>query len=175
MSTLGPAGAWEIASTRTPPFISKPDKHRSSGGGPANEDYNIMACRICINRFWLVGSKAIILNGFPLIYIYIYIYMYIYIVGVNHRPWMPINTQTKDCAASMRLAWIALLSPNNLFESWTDTLQKSIQSWCIPFVLQIWYHIRANEMPSNWRHLAMRFLHANLMYRMHLPYTPSEC
>ena len=75
----------------------------------------------------------------------------------------------------MRSAWIAPLSPNNLFESWTGTLQKSIQSWCIPFVLQIWYHIRANEMPGNWRHLAMRFLHANLMYRMHLPYSPSEC
>ena len=69
-ATLGPAGAWEIASTRTPPFISKPDKHRSSGGGPANEDYNIMVCRICINRFWLVGSKATILNGFPLLYMY---------------------------------------------------------------------------------------------------------
>ena len=69
-ATLDPAGAWEIASTRTPPFISKPDKHRSSGGGPANEDYNIMVCRICINRFWLVGSKATILNGFPLLYMY---------------------------------------------------------------------------------------------------------
>ena len=70
MGTLGPAGAWEIASTRIPPFISKPDKHRSSGGGPVNEDYNIMACRICINRFCLVGSKAIILIGFPLLYMY---------------------------------------------------------------------------------------------------------
>ena len=65
----------------------------------------------------------------------------------------------------MRSAWIAPLSPKNMFESWTDILQKSIQSWCIPFVLQIWYHIRANDMPINWRHLAMRFLHANLMYR----------
>ena len=63
----------------------------------------------------------------------------------------------------------------NCFESWTDTLQKSIQSWCIPFALQVWYHIRANEMPSNWRHLAMRFLHANVMYRMHLLYSLSEC
>ena len=51
MSALGAAGAWEIASTRSPTFIAKPDEHRSNGGGPANEDYNIMACRICINRF----------------------------------------------------------------------------------------------------------------------------
>ena len=29
---------------------------------------------------------------------------YICKVGVNHRPWMPINTQKKDCAASMRSA-----------------------------------------------------------------------
>ena len=114
MSALGPAGAWEIASTRSPPFIAKPDEHRSSGGGPANEDYNIMACRICINRFWLV---------FP---------FYTCIVGVNHRPWMPIDTQTKDYAASMRSAWVAPISPNKLLESWTDTLQKSIQSWQFP-------------------------------------------
>ena len=70
MSALGPADAWEIASTRSPPFIAKPDEHRSSGGSPANEDYNIMARRICINRFWLVGNKAIILIDFPLLYMY---------------------------------------------------------------------------------------------------------
>ena len=33
-------------------------------------DYNIMAFRICINRFWLVGGKAIILIGFPLLHVY---------------------------------------------------------------------------------------------------------
>ena len=27
----GPAGTWEIASVRLPPFISKPNKHKSSG------------------------------------------------------------------------------------------------------------------------------------------------
>ena len=70
MSALGAAGAWEIASTRSPTFIAKPDEHRSNGGGPADEDYNIMACRICIKKFWLVGNKAIILIGFPLLYMY---------------------------------------------------------------------------------------------------------
>ena len=166
MSALGPAGAWEIASTKSPPFIAKPDEHRSSGGGPANEDYNIMACRICINRFWLVGSKAIILIGFPLLYMY----------GWCQSSAVDANmSQTKDCAASTRSAWVAPISSNKLLESWTDTLHKSIQSWHIPFALQVWYHIRANEMPSNWRHLAMRFLHANWMYRVHLPYSLSEC
>ena len=83
MSALGPAGAWEIASTRSPPSIAKPQIQwrRPSEWG--------------INRFWLVGNKAIILIGFP---------FYTCIVGVNHRPWMPIDTQTKDCAASMRSA-----------------------------------------------------------------------
>ena len=33
MGASGPAGAWEIASTRIPTFISKPNEHRSSGGG----------------------------------------------------------------------------------------------------------------------------------------------
>ena len=33
MSASGPAGAWEIVGTRIPPFISKPNEHRSSGGG----------------------------------------------------------------------------------------------------------------------------------------------
>ena len=32
MSASGPAGAWEIASTRIPSFISQPNTHRSSGG-----------------------------------------------------------------------------------------------------------------------------------------------
>ena len=45
---------------------------------------------------------------------------------------MPIDTQTKDYAASMRSAWVAPISPNKLLESWTDTLQKSIQSWQFP-------------------------------------------
>ena len=53
--------------------------------------YNIMARKICINRFWLAGGKAIILIGFP---------FYTCIVGVNPQPWMPINTQTKECIAS---------------------------------------------------------------------------
>ena len=40
--------------------------------------------------------------------------------------------------------------------------RKVLKRWYIPFALQLWYHIRANEcMPSNWRHLARRFLHAN--------------
>ena len=54
-----------------------------------------MAFRICMNRFWLVGGKAIILIGFPL---------YICIVGVNPLSWVPITTQTKYCTASMRSA-----------------------------------------------------------------------
>ena len=56
--------------------------------------YNIMAWRICINKFWLAGGKAIILIGFL---------FYTCIVGVNPQPWMPINTQTKECIASIRI------------------------------------------------------------------------
>ena len=33
ISASAPAGAWEISSTRIAPFISKPNEHRSSGGG----------------------------------------------------------------------------------------------------------------------------------------------
>ena len=33
MSASGPAGAWDIASTMIPPFMSKLNEHRSSGGG----------------------------------------------------------------------------------------------------------------------------------------------
>ena len=33
MSASGPVGAWEIASTRIPPFIYMPNEHKSSGGG----------------------------------------------------------------------------------------------------------------------------------------------
>ena len=102
-----------------------------------HEDYNIMAFRICINRFWLVGGKAIIPIVFP---------FYTWIVGANPLPWMPITTETKYCTASMRSAWVAPTSPNKLFESWTDTLQKNLWSWYIPFALQVWYHIRANEI-----------------------------
>ena len=100
-----------------------------------HEDYNIMACRICINRFRLVGDKAIIPVGFPI---------YTWVVGANPQVWMPINTQAKDCTASMRSAWVAPISPNILFQSWTDTFQKSVQSWYIPFALQVWYHKNKN-------------------------------
>ena len=72
---------------------------------------NIMARRICINRFWLAGCKAIILIGFL---------FYACIVGVNPQPWMPINTQTNECIASIRSAWVAPIPPNTLLKSWTD-------------------------------------------------------
>ena len=91
-----------------------------------HEDCNIMAFRICINRFCRVGGKAIILIDFL---------FYTCIVGANPLPRMPITTQTKYCTVSMRSAWAAPISPNTLFESWTDTLQKSVQTWCIPFAL----------------------------------------
>ena len=35
-----------------------------------HEDYNIMAFRMCINRFWLIGGTAITLIGFPLLHMY---------------------------------------------------------------------------------------------------------
>ena len=43
---------------------------RPSLGCCFNEDYNIMAFRICINRFWLGDGKAIILVGFPRLHMY---------------------------------------------------------------------------------------------------------
>ena len=90
---------------------------------------NIMACRICINRFWLVDDKVIILIGFPLLHMY---------------SWC--QSSAKDCTAAMRSTWVAPISPNTLFESWKDTLQKSVQSWYISFALQVWCQIRANEI-----------------------------
>ena len=88
--------------------------------------YNIMARRICINRFWLASGKAIILIGFP---------FYTCIIGVNPQPWMPINTQAKECMASIRSAWVAPMPPNTLFKSWTEILPKSVQISYIPFAL----------------------------------------
>ena len=45
---------------------------RPSLGCCIHEDYNIMAFRICINRFWLVSGKVMILIGFPLLHMYIW-------------------------------------------------------------------------------------------------------
>ena len=106
-------------------------RRRPSLGCCFHEDYNLMAFRICIDMFWLI------LIGFP---------FYTCIVGSNPLPRMPTTTQTKHCTASMRSAWVAPISPNTLFKSRTDTLQKSVQSWYIPFARQVWYHIRANEI-----------------------------
>ena len=101
--------------------------------------YNIMARRIIVNRFWLAGGKAIILIGFP---------FYTCIVGVNPQPWMPIpvNTRTKECIASIRSAWVAPIPPNIPLKSWTKILQKSVQSWYIPFALQVSYDIRVSKI-----------------------------
>ena len=60
--------------------------------------------------------------------------------------WMPINTQTKDCTASLRSAWVAPVSPTTLLKSWTEIPQKSLLSWYVIFALQVWYHIRASEI-----------------------------
>ena len=99
--------------------------------------YNIMARRICINRFWLVGGKGIILIGFP---------FYTFLFGVDPQPWMPINTQTKECIAYIRSAWVAPIPPNTLLKSWTEILQKSVQSWYITFALQVCYDIRVSKI-----------------------------
>ena len=99
--------------------------------------YNIMSRRICINRFWLAGGKAIILIGFL---------FYTCIVGVNPQPRMPINTQTIECIASIRSAWVAPIPPNTLLKSWREILPKSVQSWYISFALQVCYDIRASKI-----------------------------
>ena len=130
-----------------------------------HEDYNIMTFRICINRFSLVGDKAIILIGFSL---------YTCIVGGNHLPWMPITTQTKDCTASMRSAWVAPISPNTLLESWTFRKVFRADTFYLPYKYDIISESMRQCMTSNWRHLARRFLHANL-YRILLHYSLYEC
>ena len=43
---------------------------RPSLGCCFDVENNIMACRIWNDKFWLVGDKAIILIGFPLLYMY---------------------------------------------------------------------------------------------------------
>ena len=92
--------------------------------------YNIMARRICINRFWLAGGKAIILIGFL---------FYTRIVGVNPQPWMPINTQTNECIASIRSAWVAPIPPNTLLldRNPSETCSELIHSLCPTSML--WY------------------------------------
>ena len=102
-----------------------------------HEDYNIMAFRICMIRFWLVGGKAIILIGFPL---------FICIVGAIPLPWMPITTQTNSVQLQWDQQWVAPISPNTPFEYRTDTLQKNVRNWYIPFALQVWYHIRTHVL-----------------------------
>ena len=71
---------------------------------------------------------------------------YTCIDGVNPQPWMPINTQTKECIASIRSAWVASIPPNTLLKSWTEIPQKSAQSWYIPFALHVCYDIRASKI-----------------------------
>ena len=136
MSAWGSVGACEIASTRIPPFISKPNEHRYNGGGIAglllswglqhngSQDMHQQVSDLLVAKplSWLV---------FPL---------YTCIVAANPQPWMPTYTRTKYCAASMTSAWVAPISPNTLFQSCTDTIQKSAQNWYIPFALQIWYN-----------------------------------
>ena len=98
--------------------------------------YNIVARRTCINRFRPAGGKAIILIGFS---------FYTCIVGVNPQLWMPINTQTKECIASIRSPWAPIPS-NTLLKSWSEILQKGVQSWYIAFALQVCYDIRASTI-----------------------------
>ena len=75
---------------------------------------------------------------------------YTCIVGVNPQPWMLTNTHTKDCIASIRSAWVAPIPPNTMLKSWTEILQKSVQSWYIPFALQVCYDIRASFCMQIW-------------------------
>ena len=92
--------------------------------------YNTMARRICITRFWLAGGKAIILIGFL---------FYTCIVGVNPQPWMPINTQTNECIASIRSAWVASIPPNTLLldRNPSEKCSELIHSLCPTSML--WY------------------------------------
>ena len=130
-----------------------------------HEDDNIMACRICIGRFWHFGGKSIILSGFPLLHVY----------SCCQASAMPINTQMKDCTASIRSAWV--MSPNTLLESRTQILQKGFQSWYRPFPYSCDNISKTMRwcVPSNRRRLAMRFLHVNWMYWILFPYSSSEC
>ena len=168
----GPAVAWEIASARIPPFISKLNK-QIQWKQPLlvscfNVVYNIMARRICINKFWLAGGKAIILIGFL---------FYTCIVGVNPQPWMPINTQTNESIASIRSAWVAPIPPNTLLKSWTQILQKSVQSWYIPFALQACYDIRASKIVhvQQLRVLENEVLARKFDVQDPFPCSPPEC
>ena len=130
--------------------------------------YNIMARRICINRFRLAGGKAIILIGFL---------FYTCIVGVNPQPWMPINTQTNECIASIRSAWVAPIPPNTLLKSWTEILQKSVQSWYIPLALQVCYDIRASKIVhvQQLRVLENEVLACKFDVQDPSPCSPPEC
>ena len=101
-----------------------------------HEDYNIMAFRIFINRFWLGGDKAIILTGFPLLHMYSWC----------QSSAVDANYHTDKRLYSFHEISMSCTNITGLFESWTDTLQESVQRWYIPFALQVWYHIRANEI-----------------------------
>ena len=134
----GPAGAWEIASARIQPFISKPNKHKSSGCSLClfaafMMFTNLMDRRICIYRFWLAGGKAIILIGFL---------FYTCIVGFNPQPWMPINTQTKVYSFHQ----ITMSCTNTTKYTAQVMEEKSVQNWYISFVLQLCYDIRASKI-----------------------------
>ena len=130
--------------------------------------YNIMARMIYINRFWLAGGKAIILIGFL---------FYTYIVGVNPQPWMPNNTQTNQCIASIRSVWVAPIPPNTLLKSWIEILQKSVQSWYIPFALQVCYDIRASKIVhvQQLRVLENEVLACKFDVQDPSPCSPPEC
>ena len=117
---------------------------------------------------WLAGGKAIILIGFP---------FYTCIVGVNPQPWTPINTETKECIASIRSTWVALIPPNTMLKSWTEILQKSVQSWYIPFALQVCYDIRASKIVhvQQLRVLDNEVLACKLDVQDPSPCSPPEC
>ena len=71
---IGPAGTWEIASVRLPPFISKPNKHKSSGSSLC-----WFAAFMCLQHNGSKDMRKQILtcwwqshypNWFPLLYMY---------------------------------------------------------------------------------------------------------
>ena len=94
---------------------------RPSLGCCYHEDYNIMAFRICIKKFWLVGGKAIILIGFPLLHMYSWC----------QSSTVEFNYHTDKRLYSFHEISMSCTNITKYTKSWTDTLQKNVQSWYI--------------------------------------------
>ena len=119
----GPTGAWKIAITRIPPFISKPQKIGSRGGG-----FSWFAAFMRIRTSSLAGyaqTGSGLLVTKPLSKL-VFSFSHVYLVSILGCGCQLTHRQKTVLLPSGQR--VAPLSPNTLSAPWTDILPKSIQN-----------------------------------------------